>query len=201
MNTIVPFNFDGFDRRKKKTHIAIQNAFIELLEEKQINDITVSELTKRADVNRKTFYNNYNSITDVFNEIQNNLFTYVFNQLPENVTINNKIEIYQLLYNLNKSFEPHKKLFTQLSTKADRSLMIDLMHKHLMPYITKCLKVYKIDEAVIPYVGDFILFGLSGIYNQWAEDATLTIEHLSLLSYNLIISALKLDNYSDIVVE
>ena len=79
--------------------------------------------------------------------------------------------------------------------------MIDLMHKHLMPYITKCLKVYKIDEAVIPYVGDFILFGLSGIYNQWAEDATLTIEQLSLLSYNLIISALKLDNYSDIVVE
>ena len=66
MNTIVPFDFDGFDRRKKKTHIAIQNAFIELLEEKPINDITVSELTKRADVNRTTYYNNYKHLTTTF---------------------------------------------------------------------------------------------------------------------------------------
>lgn len=199
MNIFLTKEYENFDRRKRKTHMAIQNAFIELLAEKPLTDITVSELALKADVNRKTFYNNYESIRDVADEIQNNLLAYIFDQLPENITVNNKIEIYQLLYNLNQLFEPHKHVIAQLSASSERSIVIDLMHKHLMPYITKCLEVYQINSAVIPYVGDFILFGLSGIYNQWALDDTLNVEQVSMLAYNLIMSALKFDNYSDIV--
>ena len=45
------------DRRVLKTKRAIRNAFAKLMVEKDINDITVMELSETADINRKTFYN------------------------------------------------------------------------------------------------------------------------------------------------
>ena len=58
------------DRRIRKTKRAIHAAFLELLEEKNFDDITILELTERADVNRKTFYNHYSNIADVVEEIE-----------------------------------------------------------------------------------------------------------------------------------
>ena len=41
------------DRRVKKTKKAIQDALMTLMDKKNISDITIIELTKEADVNRK----------------------------------------------------------------------------------------------------------------------------------------------------
>ena len=61
------------DRRVKKTKKAIQDALMTLMDKKNISDITIIELTKEADVNRKTFYNHYSDIYQVMDEIENNL--------------------------------------------------------------------------------------------------------------------------------
>ena len=45
------------DRRVVKTKRAIRNALVQLLSEKELDQITVKELADRADINRKTFYN------------------------------------------------------------------------------------------------------------------------------------------------
>ena len=44
------------DRRSIKTKRAIKEAFLKLLHEKEINKITVSDLSRRADLGRGTFY-------------------------------------------------------------------------------------------------------------------------------------------------
>ena len=44
------------DRRTKRTEIAIEGALIELLEYKDLEAISVTEITNLADVNRSTFY-------------------------------------------------------------------------------------------------------------------------------------------------
>jgi AcrR family transcriptional regulator len=44
------------DRRKRKTRIAIQKACIELIQEKDFDTITISDIAERADINRATFY-------------------------------------------------------------------------------------------------------------------------------------------------
>lgn len=51
------------NKRHQETISAIDLAFISLLKEKDLKDISVSELCEKADVNRSTFYENY---TDVF---------------------------------------------------------------------------------------------------------------------------------------
>jgi Transcriptional regulator len=57
------------DRRTKKTQNAIKQAFLELLQQKPINKITISEITDKVDIGRGTFYIHYTDIFDLQNKI------------------------------------------------------------------------------------------------------------------------------------
>ncbi len=50
---------EKLDPRVKRTRALIQKAFAELLPEKGFRDITVQDITERAEVNRATFYAHY----------------------------------------------------------------------------------------------------------------------------------------------
>ena len=53
---------------------AIKKAFRELVKEKKdINAISVSDITKRAGINRCTFYNHYKNIGEILDELEDNL--------------------------------------------------------------------------------------------------------------------------------
>lgn len=58
------------NRSVLRTRKRIRQAFLELLEEKSFDKITVLELAQRADVNRSTFYAHYPDIYGVAEEIQ-----------------------------------------------------------------------------------------------------------------------------------
>ncbi|RIN07979.1 TetR family transcriptional regulator, partial [Staphylococcus shinii] len=47
------------DRRVRKTKKAIKQAFIKLLAEKELERITIQDITTLADINRGTFYLHY----------------------------------------------------------------------------------------------------------------------------------------------
>lgn len=53
------------NRRRRDSQEKIQKAFINLLQDRQIKDITVSDLIKATDLNRSTFYANYLDIYDL----------------------------------------------------------------------------------------------------------------------------------------
>lgn len=63
------------DLRVIKTRQTIRGALIALLSEKELSEITISELSARAQVNRKTFYRHYRSISDVITEFENELLS------------------------------------------------------------------------------------------------------------------------------
>ena len=62
------------DRRVRRTKKLLTQALTQLLEEKQIKDITVRELTDLADMNRGTFYLYYRDIFDMLERIEGELF-------------------------------------------------------------------------------------------------------------------------------
>ena len=55
------------NNQEKNTYVREQltKALIQLLQEKRIEDISVSELTQRAQVGRASFYRNYQSLSDI----------------------------------------------------------------------------------------------------------------------------------------
>ncbi len=62
------------DRRVKRTKRVLRECLFELLETNTIDEISVKELTEKADVNRSTFYFYYKDIADMVMQIQNEIF-------------------------------------------------------------------------------------------------------------------------------
>jgi len=58
------------DRRVRYTKNIIKETFINLLQEKDIDKITVSELCEKSDINRATFYRYYIDIYDLLLKIE-----------------------------------------------------------------------------------------------------------------------------------
>lgn len=62
------------DRRIRKTEAQLRKGLLELLKEKNIQNITVQELVDKVDMNRSTFYLHYKDIYDLLEHIENNYF-------------------------------------------------------------------------------------------------------------------------------
>ena len=56
------------DRRVTKTKNSIQNAYLRLLKRKGTEKITISDIAREADIDRKTFYLHYTSAEDIIRE-------------------------------------------------------------------------------------------------------------------------------------
>lgn len=61
------------NKRKKASLQKIETAFMELLQTKALNQISVAELCKRAGLNRSTFYANYADVFDLADSIRRRL--------------------------------------------------------------------------------------------------------------------------------
>ena len=124
------------DRRVKRTKKALRDALFELLERKTINQVTVTELTTLADVNRATFYFYYTDLNDMVNQIQNETyqtFMYVLSEsIPDISTIEGFAEYANRLLVFCKEHETLCKFI--INNDANNKLykkMQKLMMKHI----------------------------------------------------------------------
>lgn len=61
------------NRRKRESKAKIESVFMELLQTRELNRITVSDICKLAGVNRSTFYANYGDIYVLADTVRENL--------------------------------------------------------------------------------------------------------------------------------
>lgn len=61
------------NKRKRESIEKIENVFLHLLQTKELNEIHVSDICKRAELNRTTFYANYTDIYDLADSIRDKL--------------------------------------------------------------------------------------------------------------------------------
>lgn len=65
------------NRRRRESIERIERAFIELLQHKELNDISVSEICKICGLNRSTFYANFVDLYDLADKVRARLETEV----------------------------------------------------------------------------------------------------------------------------
>ena len=71
------------DKRIIKTIANIKVSLCKLLETYKLEDISITLLTKEANISRKTFYFHYNSVASVMTEITNNIYDKLYNFVLE----------------------------------------------------------------------------------------------------------------------
>ena len=62
------------DRRVRKTKKQLRQGLTQLLQTKNINEISVRELSDLVDINRGTFYLHYRDIYDLLDQIEQEMF-------------------------------------------------------------------------------------------------------------------------------
>ena len=61
------------NKRRRESIEKIEKVFVELLQTKELNEITVSDICKACELNRSTFYANYIDIYDLADKIREHL--------------------------------------------------------------------------------------------------------------------------------
>ncbi len=67
--------FMTIDRRIARTRKALNETLAELLLSKDLDHISIRELTEKADVSRSTFYMHYTDIYDLYDHLENDFFS------------------------------------------------------------------------------------------------------------------------------
>ena len=67
------------NRRVLYTQKVIRESLLELLKEKDIYKVTVTDICKKADINRGTFYSHYKDAHDLLTSMENEFFDTAYN--------------------------------------------------------------------------------------------------------------------------
>lgn len=151
------------------TREAIMTAMMQLLDTKSIDQISVTELTKRAGVSRMAYYRNYQSMTGIFQDICNqlfyrilaegeafilngdwypfwlHLFTFLYeNQQEVKLVLGNEMQSYFVLNYLNAAFSEE---YSDVSTRYNIRGMIGLAFNVMTEWVNKQFDISPNDLA------------------------------------------------------
>lgn len=147
----------GINNSSKKTIHAIKHAFAELLEEKgAINNITVTELVKRADLTRGAFYSHYDSIYDVAQEIESDLQEIAFSNIKKVSSMNDMYDFIDLMFNYLKDNE---ELYRKLMQSNDPIMFINRLSKKFSHVFSEIIAAKNEEQEIN------ILFYISGTFS------------------------------------
>ena len=157
------------DRRVRRTKKILTQALTELLQQKQVNEITVKELTDLADMNRGTFYLYYKDIYDMLGKIQDEMFeklNAIFAlRTDEEVTEQTK----PILLDLFRFIEENQEMCRVLLSPNGNMSFLHRLNEVLRE---KCLHLYLGSEPVaneedFDYRYSFVVYGCAGIIRSW----------------------------------
>ena len=125
------------DRRITKTRKAIYAAFLQLLNQKNFETITVQEIIDLADVGRSTFYSHYESKELLLDELCRYLFHHLFEREE---SISTEDYLAHLFLHFQKNQDHITSLLFSKNDYFLRQLQKELEH-HVYPMVAEDLQV------------------------------------------------------------
>ncbi len=155
------------DRRIKYTKKIITETFIQLLSEKDITKITISEICKIADINRATFYRYYLDIYDLLDKIEEEFVMQLKNAINQE-----EYSVASFTKSLLEVFIVNKDLAKALFNPKNN---IYFLNDVLEIAYEKCKEKWENDlpniaHDNIEYALVFIFNGALGIVNYWIKN-------------------------------
>ena len=168
-------------RKYFNTAVKMDKAFLELLEKKDFEFITVKEICEKAGVNRSTFYLHYETIGDLLDESVQYMFDQLFEYFPDKDThVMNDIKNAELadLYLITPHFlEPyltyiseHKRLFATALKKSDSLRLGDSYDKLFTHVLSRILDRFGIPENRKKYMLKFYIYGIIAVIGEWLKN-------------------------------
>jgi len=147
------------NKRRQESRKKIETAFIRALQTKELNEISVTDICKAAEINRTTFYANYIDIYDLADAIQKNLANEVINLYKEEWE-QQKIEhnFLKLFYHIKENPVFYNTYF-KLNTENNFNLIEYSVSEAHLYY----------DNKYIDYHIEFFANGLTAVIKKWLK--------------------------------
>ncbi|MDD4077932.1 MAG: TetR/AcrR family transcriptional regulator [Bacilli bacterium] len=174
------------DRRVRKTRRILKNALVELMGDKDFRKITVTELAKKADINRGTFYLHYYDIYDLVEEMENECLEHIKKIVKK---YSNPVDYYKILINIIEYVKSEKRFFQSIFGKnGDISYINKLKEEMKKLFIQTNKAIPQKDESFQNAFASFIVSGGIGVFQEWLDqDCTPPIHNLILQFYETFI--------------
>lgn len=160
------------DKRLVRTKKAILIALMQLMTEKDLSQITVTELTVRANINRKTFYLHYDRIEDIITDFGHDLMVYSRKVLRSDISPDGKINIDAVFASVNRTIEENLDFFRLFVRSGAYHIFIG--SKERAEYINGMRAAVSVcfrpTDMAGPYFMEFVVSGLSSMYIKWLSD-------------------------------
>lgn len=144
------------NKRRKKSQDKIEKIFLQLIQNKNIEDISVSTICELADLNRSTFYANYIDIYDLAIKVQKNMEVEFANfQLSNNSKQdpNGYLNMFKHIKDNQNFFKTYFKL-EEISKNTPTQYRIELAERYY-------------DNKFIDYHIEFFRAGLNAVIKKW----------------------------------
>lgn len=148
------------NKRRKESQEKIEKVFIELLQKKDLSQISVTDICKLTHLNRSTFYANYIDIYDLADKVRERLENEV-NELYEDEVKNkyNSNNFLKLFYHIKEN-----QLFYKTYFKLGYDSQISIVR-----YDTNLSKAFYNDKF-IDYHIEFFKNGLNSVIRLWLKN-------------------------------
>ncbi|WP_165280025.1 TetR/AcrR family transcriptional regulator [Paenibacillus protaetiae] len=169
---------DKIDRRQARTKQLLRQALLELITEKGVDKLTVTDITTRADVNRGTFYLHYRDAPDMLKQIQDEVFETIRSLIQEMNMLDlmnyaERDEPYPKTVALLEEFARHGRfLRVTLGTKGD-PVYATRFHDTMRELFTAKLAFWqpKDEDMLVPreYLITYMASANIGVVTRWLE--------------------------------
>lgn len=152
------------DVRTRFTKMAIEDAFISLLEEKPLRNITVKELCERAQINRGTFYRYYHDPVDLLESIEER----IIGEIVASIAVSPADLESHFIALLNDIKVTHRKYRALFSENGDQGFLlrfVTLSYERAAAELDQGLR--SADETSEEWRFSFLMQGCSGVISTW----------------------------------
>lgn len=148
------------NKRKRKSIQKIEQVLIEFLQTKELHQISVSDICKKANLNRSTFYANYVDIYELADTLREKLEAQVAELYKEEITKGFNSNNYLILFQHIKQNQIFYNIYFKLG--------YDEKYK-ILKYDDILAKKY-FDDQFVEYHMEFFKSGLTKIIKLWLQN-------------------------------
>ena len=148
------------NKRKRNSQEQIEKTFVQLMQTKELSDISITDICKITKLNRSTFYANYIDIYDLADKVRLRLTNDIIQLYEHEITNKQNTNNYLKLFHHIKENQLFYKTYFKLGFDTNNTVFqydIDLANKFF-------------DNKFIDYHIEFFKNGLNAILKLWLKN-------------------------------
>ena len=152
------------NRRRRESREKMEGVFVRLLQDRQLEEITVTDICKGAQVNRTTFYANYQDIYGLADAVRSRLQQEVWGLFGEQNAENLNDPFLTLFRHIREN-----QLFYKTWFKLERNEDFSLLGEEIVRHTERQGQIYY-ENRYMEYHIAFFRSGLNAIIKLWLEN-------------------------------